>query len=354
MSKAGVSYKIVAVFAAAVIVTAAVVSAAFYYLYLPTVAPPPRPPEKILRFVFAPDIVGQYMLDSGIYAKYEEKYNIKLVTSATWDDFAFFMGGHADVGSFGLIEMAHLERETGKKIVMFGKYNKAYMQLLVKSDSPYQTLADLKGKRIGINSWGGGDVATFQVLAKKMHGLDFKEGGDFEFVIADYFLLPGLLDKGDIDCALCAPTQGASILMMEGKIRAMYDGKSQWEVYKDFTGHDGPTYNMWAAYKDWLDENEDCAKFLLEAWQEGVDAWFEKRAEIMHIYPQLSGASEGTEEELDFILKWENEHEFFYRDIRITPDWAKGEQDFMRFAQEAGAFPPGGEPPEVRYITWEE
>lgn len=350
MSKVAVSYKIVAVVAAAVILTAAVVSGAFYYLYAP-----PGEEAKVLRFVFAPDIVDQYMRDTGIYAKYEEKYNIKLVTSATWDDFAFFMGGHADVGSFGLIEMADLERETGREIVLFGKYNKAYMQLLVKSDSPYQTLADLEGKTIGINSWGGGDIATFIVLAKKMHNLDMTEGGDFDFVIADYFLLPGLLDKGDIDAALCAPVQGASILMMEGKIRALYDGKSQWEIYKDFTGHDGPTYNMWAAYKDWVDENEDCCKFLLEAWQEGVDAWYEKMDEIMAVYPDLAGAAEGTEEELDYIKEWITEHNFFYRDVRITPEWAEGEREFMTFAQEAGAFPAGGPPPpEVRVIDWED
>ena len=109
-----------------------------------------RPPAEIVRFVFAPDPLLKYMQDTGIVAKYEGLYNMKLTTVSTWDEVAFFGGGHADIASTGDYEVAALVAETSEEYVVFGIYNMSRVPIWVKTDSPYQSIQDLKGKKIGV------------------------------------------------------------------------------------------------------------------------------------------------------------------------------------------------------------
>ena len=77
----------------------------------------------MVRFAFAPDPVWDYMNDNGIIVQFEEKHNIRIVTSSTWDEFAYFAGGHGDIVSTATYELPLLEEKTGIKTVTFGKYN---------------------------------------------------------------------------------------------------------------------------------------------------------------------------------------------------------------------------------------
>jgi hypothetical protein len=69
--------------------------------------------RSIIRFAFAPDPVWDYMNDNGMIVEWEEENNIRIVTSATWDEFTYFAGGHGDIVSMATQETPVLESETG-------------------------------------------------------------------------------------------------------------------------------------------------------------------------------------------------------------------------------------------------
>jgi hypothetical protein len=92
--------------------------------------------RSIVRFAFSPDPVIDWMNDEGIIPEYEERYNVRLVTTSTWDEFTFFAGGHGDIVSMATYETPLLEQETGVDTVTFGSYNNLRVPVFVRSDTP--------------------------------------------------------------------------------------------------------------------------------------------------------------------------------------------------------------------------
>ncbi|HHI71858.1 MAG TPA: ABC transporter substrate-binding protein [Rhodobacteraceae bacterium] len=107
-----------------------------------------------------------------------------------------FQGGEADIIVSDWIWVAR-QRAAGKDYV-FIPYSKAVGGLMVPSDSPVKTLADLKGKKIGI---AGGPVdkswLILRAYAQKTEGFDLK--GETEQVFGAPPLIFKTALKGDID-----------------------------------------------------------------------------------------------------------------------------------------------------------
>ena len=151
----------------------------------------------VVRFVFAPDPVWNYMQDTGIVAKWEERYNFKIVNTQTWDETAWFVGGHADIASLGTYEVPLLESQSGKEFVSFGRYNMNRDSLYVMSDSPYKSMEDLVGKRI-TTSGTGASVILEAAMWQALYGLDFKlGGGDFKVNVQELVAVAPALEKGE-------------------------------------------------------------------------------------------------------------------------------------------------------------
>ena len=53
--------------------------------------------SNIIRFTFAPDPAWDWMKDQGILEAMEQESGFRIIQLATWDEFATFAGGHADV-----------------------------------------------------------------------------------------------------------------------------------------------------------------------------------------------------------------------------------------------------------------
>src|SRR5687768_14632371 len=60
--------------------------------------------DGVIRFTFAPDPIWDYMHDEGIVDQFEKDTGIAIETSATWDEFGLFAGGHADIISSASFE----------------------------------------------------------------------------------------------------------------------------------------------------------------------------------------------------------------------------------------------------------
>jgi NitT/TauT family transport system substrate-binding protein len=136
----------------------------------------------------------------------------------------------------------------------------------VKDDSPFKTIADLKGHTIGtygLNS--GGFVNVRQVLALK-YGFNVNlEGGDFHFIELPAPALPAALSAGRIDAATLVHAQIYKAIAAGG-FRALV--KVQPDIYELF-GLQIPSLVL-AAYNDRLAANPNAYKAFLKLMQDSM------------------------------------------------------------------------------------
>lgn len=261
---------------------------------------------QVIRFAFAPDPVWDLMSDAGTIKKWEEENNVRIKTSTTWDEFTYFAGGHGDIVSMSTQETPVLEAETKIKTVTFGKYNYQRVPLFRRAGDPYETLADVpKGSKICV-SGPTSNTAFWTVLAKEMHGLDYRVGGgDFKLVVNDHFVNPTNLMRGDCEVAAIIP-EAAVPQMRKGEMELMYDGKLPFQLYDEFApDSDGELHvlgNNFTATEKWFDANEDLAVKFLELWQTGIDMWKEQKAATVQKYPQHFSVED--KEDIDFMTEF--------------------------------------------------
>ncbi len=98
-------------------------------------------------------------------------------------------------------------------------------QLSVKSDSPIKTVADLKGKIIGVNQLGSTVEAMvrFQLVEAKLN-----PSSDVKFVEIKPAEQAAALKSGDVQ-AVAAPAPWPSQVQADGTARALVDGNAMYE-----------------------------------------------------------------------------------------------------------------------------
>ncbi|WP_433528429.1 hypothetical protein ACQPYA_18965 [Micromonospora sp. CA-263727] len=279
---------------------------------------------KVIRFAFAPDPVWDLMKDAGVIRQWEQTNGVRIETSTTWDEFTYFAGGHGDIVSMSTQETPVLEAETGIKTVTFGKYNYQRVPLLRRSGDPYRTLADVpKGSKICV-SGPTSNTAFWTVLAKEMHGLDYRVGGgDFRLIVNDHFVNPTNLLRRDCEVAAVIP-EAAVPQLRKGELEIMYDGKLPFQLYKEFAPvSDGKLHvlgNNFTATEEWFDNNRDLAIKFLELWQTGIDMWKEKKAETVARYPQHFSVE--SKEDIDFMTQFVSGDNDWFVDSPFLEDQA--------------------------------
>jgi ABC-type nitrate/sulfonate/bicarbonate transport system substrate-binding protein len=295
--------------------------------------------KGIVNMVMAPDPVWKWMEDQGIKQEMEEAANMQILTSSSWDEFGVYAGGHADVVSASSYEVPELEKQTGEKATIFGKFNSDRSILAVGKDSDAKDLCDLKGKKIVTHSavsitimWG--------VYAKEFCDLELKAGGgDFELVITDPQNAAGLIQRGDADAGLLLPDFSIKQLS-SGSVRPLYDAKSVSQIYAEKFSSDPqetthPQNNVFVARKAWVEKNPEEAAFLIEVWDRGVKEWAEHRDEIIEAYPEDFAAE--TPEEKEFIKTWLNDtYDWFVPTTYLDEDWIKSETELFELMKTTG------------------
>jgi ABC-type nitrate/sulfonate/bicarbonate transport system substrate-binding protein len=300
--------------------------------------------DNVIRFTFAPDPVWRWLKDQGIKDEMEQEAKIQILDSSTWDEFGIYAGGHADVVSVGSFEVPELEKQTGVKSVIFGRYNIARAVIAVRKDSPYQTLSDLKGKKITTFT-AVSDALLWGSMVKKSEGIDFKaEDGDFEFVLTDVQNMASLVAKGDAEACICLPDFAIKELK-SGDLRILYDGQSDGEKFQaDIAeGHPGPAINVFVAREDWFRDHPKEAEFFLSVWERGIQEWNEHRDEIIAAYPQDFAAQNKDDEK--WIGNYLDDHNWFMDSVYLDDEWIAGENQVFDLLKETGFMEKEQEPP---------
>ena len=288
--------------------------------------------DGVIRFTFAPDPIWDYMNDEGIVAEFEKESGVSIETSATWDEFGLFAGGHADIISSASFEVPGLEKETERETVIIGRYNSERSRLMVRKDDPAESLAGLEGKRLGVFTSVSGTL-VWSALVEKMHGLTVAgSDSDFELVVADIQNLSNLLARGEIDACICYPDLSAKELR-EGSVRPLYDGKSSAELFADVAapGHDGPMGNVFVARRDWVEDHPDEVDAFLALWERGLEEWVANRDEIIERYPQHFAVE--SPRDVEFMKEYVADHDWVVESVRFDEAWAENESkifDLMR------------------------
>ena len=297
---------------------------------------PASGPANIIRFTFAPDPVWDYLQDSGIKEEMEQEAGIFILAAPTWNEFGIYAGGHADVVSVGSFEVPLLEFESGRKAVVFGKYNMTRAVIAVPTDSPAQSICDIPpGSNIAIYDTVG-PALLWGVIFEQECDLDYRAtGGDFNLTLADITNTAQLALDHQVVAAQILPDFSIPQLM-SGDIRILDDGQTAPGWIAEFVGgaYEGPMTNIFMAREEWYDEHIAEVEFFAAMWQRGLDEWQANKDLIIESYPQHFAAE--TDEQIQFIKDYLDAHDWFVTDFYLTQDWIDKESRLFDLMRESG------------------
>ena len=284
--------------------------------------------RSIVRFAFSPDPVIDWMNDQGIIPEYEEQYNVRLVTTSTWDEFAFFAGGHGDIVSMATYETPLLEQETGVDTVTFGSYNNLRVPVFVRSDSDYETFEDLQGQNVAVPGPVSSTI-VWGMFIKDWYGLDFcierPDGSD----CADYDVrrgrplrehgvarprrhrgvrlhpggrFPVLADRRD-------PGALRADALPVGALRGHVRGRTQGRQREQLRGPEGLVRQP----------SERGGVLPRALWERGIQEWSDNKEEIIRTYPQHFAVEDDAD--VDFAVEFMEEHDFFTDTVYMDEEW---------------------------------
>lgn len=288
--------------------------------------------DGVIRFTFAPDPIWDYMNETGIVDQWERDTGYTIETSATWDEFGLFAGGHADIISTASFEVPALEEQTQRETVIIGRYNSERSRILVRADNPARTLADMRGGKLGVFTTVSGTL-VWSALLKQMHDVNLAD--DYQVVVADIQNLSNLLARGEIDACICYPDLSARELRV-GSVRPLYDGKSSADLFAELNapGHDGPMGNVFVARKEWVDGNADEVSAFLDLWDRGLREWRQRRDELIERYPQHFAVE--TPEDVAFMKDYVAQNDWVVDDVRFDQAWTEAESSIFDLMRRTG------------------
>ncbi|MDR1931892.1 MAG: aliphatic sulfonate ABC transporter substrate-binding protein [Spirochaetales bacterium] len=209
---------------------------------------------------------------------------------------------------------------TGADVYLIGvssfDVQNSLQSIAVAADSPIQSVADLKGKKVAYLT---GTMRHNQLTrALKENGLTLN---DIESLNLNFEASGPALLRGDID-ALVETTSTLITLEQSGAIRLILDGRKkehpEWVVP-----------NVISANGKFVRENPELTARLLKADLE-LAAWVDT-----HFEETVKAFAQGTGQDVNAIRKLYTDGEFF-QDTRITPQMIQSFKDEEQFLLDAG------------------
>lgn len=160
----------------------------------------------------------------------------------------------------------------GKDIRLFAPIRWNVTSLLVDQNSPYKTLEDLRGKKIGVAPCGSSFFidATITLASR---GYDFKK--DFKVIEGKTDDLMVQFNKGELDAIVMLAEPRVSKEISSGNMREIVRLRDLW---KEATGDYAPCHSV-SAYNDWIDANPKVAKRLSDTFIDAIQ-FIQTRPEV--------------------------------------------------------------------------
>jgi hypothetical protein len=191
---------------------------------------------------------------------------------------------------------------------------------------------DLVGQKFGIPGYGSGTFQAFEILANATWDINARD--DFELIEADPGALVGLLETGEIEAMINFTGQTALAISQPDVYTIILNTSDLWkETHGANLVINGPM-----ARRDWLDENTDVGRRLLE----GVDAgmqWLKDNPEtIDNPDGKYAHITEGegwyqTPETTALIMQMFLDGEYYFTHDLYTQEWIDGVYEFIELGK---------------------
>jgi len=198
-------------------------------------------------------LVTQIVRRLDLEKKYDLKLDIKVLDPAGAEKAVFLR--QVDAGLFPVLTAADLQAKA-QDIVLFAPLLFMHTYLLVWQDSPYQSLAELRGKKIGVLDKVSGAYRGMQLITARA-GLDFER--DFQPITGPPPALVTFLQRKQVD-ALLIHEPLATKLLAEGKFRIVMGLNDEWRkaAKQDWL------FVCAGAHREWLTQNRATARRLAD------------------------------------------------------------------------------------------
>ena len=220
----------------------------------------------------------QIMQTKGIAAKHGIEIDLVRVASPT-ASYTVMQSGDFHIGFGGWLSIAVL-RAKGFKLSNVYSMVAYTNDVMVKADSPIKSMAELKGKRLGL--FGGANAATtwlFRVLAVKYYGFDPTKDAKIHFGAPP--LLIGMLEQGELDAVLILDpfiTQ----LLESGKFRSI---ANLGDIWREKSGQE-PMLVAVTVNEPWAKANPQVTRRFVTAFKEAL-VYLKTRPEV---WPEIAAA----------------------------------------------------------------
>jgi ABC-type nitrate/sulfonate/bicarbonate transport system substrate-binding protein len=259
-----------------------------------------------------------------------DRINLEYELVGYGESAQLFLAGEDPVGQESPWEAARFQSE-GENISYFGTPSALnfYSGLIIRAEDAekYKTLTDLRGMKLGHPGFGTGTWQAFEIIAKANYDMDAQT--DFQPVEADPGALLGLLQTGEIDGTINFTGQTATSLTRPD-FKVILNFSEEWE-----SSNGQPlVINGPMARRDWLDENTDVARRLVDGVDKGL-AWMKENPDAFREDGKYAHIVEGEgwftdEATTDKIHELLQEGTWYLSADQYTQEWVDSVYEFIQ------------------------
>lgn len=195
------------------------------------------------------------------------------------------------------VNMTIVQQE-GHQAVLFAPGLNMMTGIVVAEDSPYQDPTDLVGQKVGHFGVDSGTTSTIALMLQEIYGLNVFEEYDLRETGPE--ALPELLKNGEVEAIMdFEPLALRAVIETPG--RYLFEPTKAWAEH---TGGWSPWLTNLAARVDWLQENEELAFGIRDAWMQGIQVLEDSNYEILREEPYKSFLELKSDEELEAFIDY--------------------------------------------------
>lgn len=225
--------------------------------------------------------------DAGIF----RKHGIDVDVDAR--PFAGFLsalpGRQVLVGTYAGINAVE-QMNNGKDLIVIGGGLTSMQDVWVRKDSPLKKMSDLRGKKLGVWSRGAGATKALEVLAVDGFNLDLNK--DVQTVELAGPALTALLERGEVDAMFNLSSLSIAAASQPDKFRVLFSPDDYW---KKKTGAPLVWSAPTIAWKDWVDQDRQRAKNVVDALHESWQWLRQNSDQAVEKYGKLAGVKNAAE-----------------------------------------------------------
>lgn len=183
--------------------------------------------------------------------------DIEFVGSAPGQMQLQLLSGALNISGYGALGIAEANQK-GADFQLVAPFDLNHSSWIVRGNSPYRSIQDLKGKRVAtlpINT----DTVRQAELTAALHGLSLKE--DFQMSYGPALVSLALFERGDVD-AIIAIEPNSTRLVAKGAREIV----TVRELWTQATGDESLFLVGWAASQAWLQANDAAARTIAKAY----------------------------------------------------------------------------------------